>query len=436
MGNLPSEAGGKPVSMAVTQERMTSTGTRHEAMVPPGVDQYEPGAWSVTWLPGVRLDRNEAITAMMLAQHVDQGVVDSTVMPGWLFVQGWASELNLSAAEAVDLITSHSRTVVWLTRVYGTDEFTEFHREELDQGDITYLNAWTEAEVEDHLTALLGRARQVGESVRVKVYDANGTEVAGAVLPGRWPSSTEVWSALDQARAELYDTGWYGVLSRLLQHSVTIAGLEKLNDLYNNTPMEDWGADPCGRVVDELRAELPTWTWFPTMPTWFRSYVLLTTGEVQRRHYTAVLAFVACVEAALAAVANGRAPANPAELLPGEPAVDDVEGVPVYSFDSRPVLPEELDLNLPNGWLLKGAAGFMDWAQDGIEVMAELDTVEDIDTGEMHRVGPAEHEIDEYDQAERQVAEWDTALLDWATGGAFFLVTGLRDRLNPPAVTW
>jgi hypothetical protein len=419
----------KIISTRIGDDRMTSTGTRHEAMVAPGVDQYAPGAWSVTWLPGRQLDRNQAITAMTLAEYVDQGVVDSSVMPGWIFVQGWAGELGLTANEAVDLITEHSHTVVWLSRIYGTGEFTEFYREELAPRDITYINDWDVVDLEGQITAMLGRARQVGEGVRVKVFDATGTEVAGSVLPGRWPSSVEVWSALDQARTELHDTGWHGVLTRLLQHSVVVAALEKLNDFYNDTPVENWGADPCGRVIDELRAELPTWTWFPTMPTWFKSYVLLTTGEVQRRHYTAVLAYVACVEAALAAVANDHTPAPGAELLPGEPAVDDLAGVPVYTFDNRPVVAEELDLTLPNGWLLKGADQFMDFARDGVEAMIELDTVEDIDTGEVHRVGPAEHQIDEYHQADEQAAQWDTALLDWASGGAYFLVTGLRDRL-------
>jgi hypothetical protein len=425
------KVGDQVISTTIGDDRMTSTGTRHEAMVAPGVDQYEPGAWSVTWLPGVRLDRNQAITAMTLAEYVDSGVVGSSVMRGWAFVQGWAKELDLSAEDAVDLITRHSHTVVWLSRIYGTGQFTEFHREEFDSGDITYLSGWSDDEIEDHLTALLGRARHVGEGVRVKVYDSTGTEIAGSALPGRWPSRVEVWSALDQARAELYDTGWHGVLTRLLQHSVIITALEKLSDLYTNTPMEHWGADPCGQVIDQVRAELPTWTWFPAMPDWFKSYVLLTDGEVQRHHYTAVLAFATCVEAALAAVANEHRPAFPGtDLLPGEHEVYSVERVPVYTFDNRPVVPAELDLTLANGWLLKGAAQFMDWARDGVAIMAELDTVEDIDTGEMHRVGPAEHQIDEYHQAEQQTAEWDTALLDWATGGAYFLVTGLRDRLT------
>jgi hypothetical protein len=74
---------------------MTSDRTAHTARHVP-----DRGGWEVSWLPGQTLDRNSAITAMVLA--------DTTAEPDlheghrlWPHIQGWAEELGLTAPDAI-----------------------------------------------------------------------------------------------------------------------------------------------------------------------------------------------------------------------------------------------------------------------------------------------------------------------------------------------
>ena len=60
--------------------------------------------WEVSWLPGQTLDRNAAITAMVLA--------DTTAGPDlheghrlWPHIQSWAGELGLTAPDAITRIS-------------------------------------------------------------------------------------------------------------------------------------------------------------------------------------------------------------------------------------------------------------------------------------------------------------------------------------------
>src|SRR5271169_3971000 len=74
---------------------MTSDQTGHTARHAPDRD-----GWEVSWLPGQTLDRNTAITAMVLA--------GTTAEPGhreghrlWPHIQSWAAELGLTAPDAI-----------------------------------------------------------------------------------------------------------------------------------------------------------------------------------------------------------------------------------------------------------------------------------------------------------------------------------------------
>ena len=54
----------------------------------------------MSWLPGCTVDRNTAITAMILADTA----ADERVREGhrlWPHIQGWAAELGLTAPDAV-----------------------------------------------------------------------------------------------------------------------------------------------------------------------------------------------------------------------------------------------------------------------------------------------------------------------------------------------
>ncbi len=90
------------MTLRINDDHISSDHTMHTARLLPG-DQY---AWEVSWLPGRPLDRNSAITAMVLADTA--GAVD--LHRGhrlWPFVQAWAAELSLSAPDALGRV-SHS----------------------------------------------------------------------------------------------------------------------------------------------------------------------------------------------------------------------------------------------------------------------------------------------------------------------------------------
>ena len=76
---------------------MTSDTTPHSA-------RAEGGGWTVTWLPGRVLTRNQATTAMVLVETVAGGVGDHTDKQ-WLFIEEWANELGITGADAVGKIS-------------------------------------------------------------------------------------------------------------------------------------------------------------------------------------------------------------------------------------------------------------------------------------------------------------------------------------------
>ena len=83
------------MTLTINDSSMTSDRTAHTARHTP-----DRNGWEVSWLPGQTLDRNSAVTAMVLAE--------TTAEPGlhqghrlWPFVQGWAEELGLTAPDAI-----------------------------------------------------------------------------------------------------------------------------------------------------------------------------------------------------------------------------------------------------------------------------------------------------------------------------------------------
>jgi hypothetical protein len=87
------------VALTINDSFMTSDRTAHTARHSPGRN-----GWEVSWLPGQTLDRNSAITAMVLA--------DTTADPGlreghrlWPHIQSWAGELGLTAPDAITRIS-------------------------------------------------------------------------------------------------------------------------------------------------------------------------------------------------------------------------------------------------------------------------------------------------------------------------------------------
>jgi len=84
------------MSTRITDTAMSSTSTDHTAR------RTQPtGQWRVSWLPHRLLTRNEAATAMTIAE-----VIASRPAPHnhiWHAVKAWAAELDLSADEAKTL---------------------------------------------------------------------------------------------------------------------------------------------------------------------------------------------------------------------------------------------------------------------------------------------------------------------------------------------
>ena len=86
------------MSLTINDRNMTSTRTHHTARLAPG-EQHQ---WEVSWLPGRRVTRNQAITAMTLAE--ESSPRDRNRL--WPHIQGWAADLGMTAEQAITRITA------------------------------------------------------------------------------------------------------------------------------------------------------------------------------------------------------------------------------------------------------------------------------------------------------------------------------------------
>ena len=80
--------------ITITDTTMASPATPHTATA-------TGGGWEVSWLPGRTLTQNQATTAMAIADMVGGTGVPRADDPIWLFLDGWAAELGLTAPGAV-----------------------------------------------------------------------------------------------------------------------------------------------------------------------------------------------------------------------------------------------------------------------------------------------------------------------------------------------
>lgn len=71
--------------------------SKHSARLIGVEDGWEK--WEVTWLPDRVLGRNEAVTAMTIAERVGRGIEIGDKL--WPHLDGWAAELGLSGPDAV-----------------------------------------------------------------------------------------------------------------------------------------------------------------------------------------------------------------------------------------------------------------------------------------------------------------------------------------------
>ena len=83
------------MTLTINDTMMASDQSSHTARHSP-----DRSGWEVTWLPGQILDRNTAITAMILADTAtEQDLHESHRL--WPFIQSWAGELGLTAPDAL-----------------------------------------------------------------------------------------------------------------------------------------------------------------------------------------------------------------------------------------------------------------------------------------------------------------------------------------------
>jgi hypothetical protein len=89
------------MALTINDDSMTSDRTGHTARPVPG----HRHAWVVSWLPGHHLDRNSAITAMVIADASGTGGLDRGHRL-WPHIEGWAAELGLTAPTALAAIAA------------------------------------------------------------------------------------------------------------------------------------------------------------------------------------------------------------------------------------------------------------------------------------------------------------------------------------------
>ena len=84
------------MSLTIGDDTMTSDQSPHTARQAPS---HRHG-WEVSWLPGQILDRDTAITAMILADIAATGDIrpDHRLWPA---VQSWSAEVGLTAPDAI-----------------------------------------------------------------------------------------------------------------------------------------------------------------------------------------------------------------------------------------------------------------------------------------------------------------------------------------------
>jgi hypothetical protein len=93
------------MALIINDTSMTSDYTAHTAR-----HSSDRNGWEVSWLPGQTLDRNTAITAMILADTAaEQDIHEGHRL--WPHIQSWAGELGLTAPDAIALASEPPRDI-------------------------------------------------------------------------------------------------------------------------------------------------------------------------------------------------------------------------------------------------------------------------------------------------------------------------------------
>ena len=93
------------MALTITDQVMRSPDTPHNACRLPTEASPDADVWAVSWLPKRRLTRDQAVTAMTIAEEV--GRVPAGAGPEayddkfWALIDSLAAELGLTGADAV-----------------------------------------------------------------------------------------------------------------------------------------------------------------------------------------------------------------------------------------------------------------------------------------------------------------------------------------------
>lgn len=101
----PAEAA--PGKLTITDTEMISDTTRHKAglvKLPSPLTGY---SWQVTWLPGRHLTRDQAITAMTIAEFAvtDRGALGDVLSPAWSHLAAWSDEIGITPERALAMVS-------------------------------------------------------------------------------------------------------------------------------------------------------------------------------------------------------------------------------------------------------------------------------------------------------------------------------------------
>lgn len=121
------------MTLKILDDSMSSDRSPHTARLAHG----EQHAWEVSWLPGRRLHRHEAVTAMVLADTT----VNGDVHPGhraWPHIENWAGELGMTRSQALDRIAGPPQ---WASHQEKTAEPPD-----ADPPDFNPFDSWTDAD--------------------------------------------------------------------------------------------------------------------------------------------------------------------------------------------------------------------------------------------------------------------------------------------------
>ena len=94
-------------TLTITGSEMTSDTTRHTAELVKLPSPLTGYSWQVTWLPGQHLTRDEAITAMTIAEFVitHRSALADVLSPAWSHLAAWADEIGITPERALALVS-------------------------------------------------------------------------------------------------------------------------------------------------------------------------------------------------------------------------------------------------------------------------------------------------------------------------------------------